>query len=92
MLRVKSAEASLKFYQDVMGMQLVRTVENASNGFNLYFLGYGPPVGEKSANGVNPGTDREGLLELTWNFGTEKVIPAETDFDILPTKLMLPIG
>jgi len=72
MLRVKSAERSLRFYRDVMGMALMRRVENADNGFNLYFLGYpglrGVP--EESANGVNPVADREGLLELTWNYGT----------------------
>jgi catechol 2,3-dioxygenase-like lactoylglutathione lyase family enzyme len=38
----------------------------------LYFLGYGAPAPEQSANGVNPVADREGLLELTWNYGTEK--------------------
>ena len=72
MMRVKSQEASLKFYQDVMGMTLMRTSENKDAGFNLYFLGYGPPAGEKSANGVNPTAEREGLLELTWNYGSEK--------------------
>ena len=67
MLGVKSAETSLKFYQEVMGMTLMRTMENKDNGFNLYFLGYpgikGVPT--ESANGVNPVADREGLLELT---------------------------
>ncbi|KAK6442772.1 Lactoylglutathione lyase [Oleoguttula sp. CCFEE 5521] len=62
MIRIKDKDASLKFYQDVMGMQLVRTAENESNGFNLYFLGYGE----------GKGAGREGLLELTWNYGTEK--------------------
>lgn len=55
-------------------MTLFRTSENADAKFNLYFLGY---PGEKdistnSANGVNPTAEREGLLELTWNYGTEK--------------------
>ncbi|KAK1827677.1 lactoylglutathione lyase [Podospora conica] len=67
MLRVKDAEKSLAFYQDVLGMTLMRTSENEKNGFNLYFLGYGakPAEGQGTA-------DREGLLELTWNYGTEK--------------------
>ena len=74
MIRVKDHEQSLKFYQDVFGMTLFRTSENADAKFNLYFLGY---PGEKgisttSANGVNPTAEREGLLELTWNYGTEK--------------------
>jgi len=72
MIRIRDKEESLKFYQDVMGMTLMRTSENKDAAFNLYFLGYGPPAGDKSANGVNPTADREGLLELTWNYGTEK--------------------
>lgn len=73
MIRVKDAEKSLAFYQDVMGMTLMRTAENKGAGFNLYFLGY--PAGEvpkDSPNGVNPLASKEGLLELTWNYGTEK--------------------
>ena len=73
MIRVKDKDVSLRFYQDVMGMNLKRTAENASAGFNLYFLGYGPvPSASDTANGVNPTADKEGLLELTWNYGTEK--------------------
>ena len=74
MIRVKDNEVSLKFYQDIMGMSLLRTSENASNGFNLYFLGYpgDTKAPEESANGVNPTAESEGLLELTWNYGTEK--------------------
>lgn len=48
-------------------MTLVRTSENEKAGFNLYFLGYG----DKPAEGGGT-ADREGLLELTWNYGTEK--------------------
>lgn len=71
MIRVKDIEKTLKFYQDIMGMELKKTSENKEAGFNLYFLGYGPPAPKSSANGVNPVADREGLLELTWNYGTE---------------------
>lgn len=74
MIRVKDQEKSLKFYQEVMGMSLLRTNENEANKFNLYFLGYPGSKGASSASvdGVNPTADREGLLELTWNYGTEK--------------------
>jgi lactoylglutathione lyase len=72
MIRVKDAQASLKFYKDVMGMDLKRTSANEKGGFTLYFLGYGGPAPEATANGVNPTADHEGLLELTWNHGTEK--------------------
>lgn len=67
MIRVKDHEASLKFYQDTFGMTLLRTSENASSGFNLYFLGY-PPDGKAP----QATSDLEGVLELTWNYGTEK--------------------
>ena len=71
MIRVKDKDVSLKFYQDVMGMQLKRTSESPNAGFNLYFLGYGAPAAENTASGVSPTADHEGLLELTWNYGTE---------------------
>lgn len=68
MLRVKDIKKSLKFYQDLLGMQVVRTIEQKEAGFNLYFLGYfgkdGPPADPQIQ-------DFEGLLELTWNYGTE---------------------
>jgi lactoylglutathione lyase len=57
MIRVKDAEASLKFYQDTMGMKLLRTGENPDNKFNLYFLGYPEGDAETQAH-------REGILEL----------------------------
>lgn len=66
MIRVKDAEASLKFYQETMRMDLLRTSENPSNKFNLYFLGYPAAVAPPTQ------AEREGILELTWNYGTEK--------------------
>lgn len=69
MIRVKDAEKSLKFYQEVLGMTLFRTNEQAAAGFNLYFLGYPGPEGVPE-NGFT--ALKEGLLELTWNYGTEK--------------------
>ncbi|KAH7342230.1 lactoylglutathione lyase-like protein [Rhexocercosporidium sp. MPI-PUGE-AT-0058] len=73
MIRIKDHEKSLKFYQEVFGMTLMRTSENKDAKFNLYFLGYPGDKGDPqtSANGVNPTAHREGLLELTWNYGTE---------------------
>ncbi|CAG8953561.1 hypothetical protein HYFRA_00010019 [Hymenoscyphus fraxineus] len=74
MIRVKDHEKSLKFYKEVMGMELFRTSENKSANFNLYFLGYAGKQGspKTSAEGNTITSDREGLLELTWNYGTEK--------------------
>ncbi|KIW04310.1 lactoylglutathione lyase [Verruconis gallopava] len=71
MIRVKDPKISLDFYQNVMGMKLKRTSENAAAKFNLYFLGYGADADPNPPNGVNPCADHEGLLELTWNYGTE---------------------
>ena len=67
MIRVKDKDASLKFYQNIMGMSLIRTSENSSAGFNLYFLGYNHSSSQNTSS-----SHREGLLELTWNYGTEK--------------------
>ncbi|UKZ79658.1 hypothetical protein TrVFT333_007418 [Trichoderma virens FT-333] len=69
MIRVKDPQKSLKFYQEVLGMSLFRTSEAPSAGFNLYFLGY---PGTQGAPQDGKTSDREGLLELTWNYGTEK--------------------
>ncbi|KAK1846191.1 lactoylglutathione lyase [Colletotrichum chrysophilum] len=64
MLRVKDYEKSLKFYQEVLGMTLIR--KNEASDFTLFFLAYGDlKEGESQAQ-------REGILELTWNHGTEK--------------------
>jgi lactoylglutathione lyase len=71
MIRVKDAEKSLAFYKDIMGMTHKRTHESSAGGFNLYFLGYGDDS-EIKADGVSPTAGQEGLLELTWNYGTEK--------------------
>ncbi|KAJ5914127.1 hypothetical protein N7504_003010 [Penicillium tannophilum] len=72
MIRVKDAEASLKYYTESLGMTLVRTSENPEHKFNLYFLGYPKTNPEIKEGARNPVAEWEGLLELTWNYGTEK--------------------
>lgn len=74
MIRVKDGEKSVKFYTETMGMKVFRVAENKDAGFNLYFLGYeGDKPVHVDGNEPNAGTrDREGVLELTWNYGTEK--------------------
>jgi lactoylglutathione lyase len=59
MLRVGNLERSKKFYTEVLGMTLLREKEYPQGKFSLAFLGYGP---EKEST----------VLELTWNWGTEK--------------------
>ncbi|KAF1855088.1 hypothetical protein Lal_00009384 [Lupinus albus] len=66
------AEKSLKYYQEVLGMSRLRTLENPEAGFNLYFLGYPGDQPFPEGQDENTITHREGLLELTWNYGTEK--------------------
>lgn len=65
MIRVKDHVKSLEFYQNVLGMKLIDVSEHANAKFTLYFLGY-----ENYQEGVARGF-REGLLELTHNWGTE---------------------
>ncbi|KAJ7501079.1 lactoylglutathione lyase-like protein [Mycena galericulata] len=68
MIRVKDIDHSLAFYQQVMGMKIKRVSKHPNGKFNLYFLGYGGAASETTDKGT---ADLEGLLELTWNYGTE---------------------
>lgn len=58
---------SVKFYE-FLGMKLLKKHEFAEAKFDLYFLGYDSPKAESSGNNL---WDREGLIELTHNYGTE---------------------
>lgn len=58
MLRVGNLDRSIKFYTEVMGMQLLRKSDNPSQSYTLAFLGYGS----------NP---EHAELELTYNYGVE---------------------
>ncbi|WP_223670333.1 lactoylglutathione lyase [Kangiella shandongensis] len=58
MLRVGDLDKSVKFYCDIMGMELLRKHDYESGRFTLAFLGYGP---EKDNT----------VLELTWNWDTD---------------------
>jgi lactoylglutathione lyase len=59
MLRVGNLERSIRFYTQVMGMQLLRTSENPQYKYSLAFLGF---------DGGNPG---QAEIELTYNWGVE---------------------
>jgi lactoylglutathione lyase len=74
MLRVKEAQASLAFYCEVLGFNLVHHKEYPQVEFNAYFVA---PVDPASI----PSDPKErltfcmrtpGCIELTWNYGTEK--------------------
>lgn len=58
MLRVADLDQSLAFYQEVLGMKLLRQQDYPDGKFTLAFLGYG----EESENTV---------LELTQNWGVD---------------------
>jgi len=58
MLRVGNLERSIKFYTEVLGMELLRQKDYPDGEFTLAFLGYGP----ESENTA---------LELTYNWGCD---------------------
>jgi len=59
MLRVTDLDASLAFYCDILGMQLLRRKDYPGGEFTLAFVGYG----DESDHAV---------LELTYNWGTSE--------------------
>lgn len=64
---MKDPKASIKFYEH-LGMSQVNKFEFPDNKFDLYFLAYNS---SKSVSKDNHWTDREGIIELTHNYGTE---------------------
>ncbi|GJJ06706.1 hypothetical protein Clacol_000902 [Clathrus columnatus] len=70
MIRVKDPNASLKFYTEVLGMELVS--QSDFSDFTLYFLAFDHSNGADSLETKQQNrTNREGVLELTHNHGTE---------------------
>jgi lactoylglutathione lyase len=59
MLRVGDLQRSIRFYTEVMGMQLLRTTERPEQKYDLAFVGYGR----------NP---EHAEIELTYNYGVDK--------------------
>lgn len=58
MLRVGNLEKSITFYQNVMGMKLLRQNENAQYKYTLAFMGYDDIA-------------TSAVLELTYNWGVD---------------------
>lgn len=76
MIRVKDPKVSLDFYSRVLGMKLLRSVDIPEGKFSLYFLAYMPNVNELPNDAKERSAfvaRREGVLELTHNWGTEEL-------------------
>lgn len=74
MLRIKDPAVSLDFYTRVLGMRLIRKVDFAEWKFSLYFLAYVPEgtnVPSENVENARYTNNRESVLELTHNWGTE---------------------
>ncbi|KAJ7587226.1 Glyoxalase/Bleomycin resistance protein/Dihydroxybiphenyl dioxygenase [Mycena floridula] len=70
MIRIKDPAVSLKFYTEVLGMDLLS--EHKFDGFTLYFLAFDEHDGTLTAEEKERSRfSREGVLELTHNHGTE---------------------
>lgn len=67
MLRVKNPAHSVKYYE-FLGFKLIHKIENPDAKFDLYFLAYDSP---QAPSHGNHWTDRQGIIELTHNYGTE---------------------
>lgn len=73
-IRVKDPNASIKFYEH-LGMTLLKKLPFPDAKFDLYFLGYDSPSSPSHGREL---WDREGLIELTHNYGSE----ADPDFKV----------
>ncbi len=73
MVRIADPEASLAFYTRVFGMRLLRRVDMPEMKFSLYFLARteGENVPEDAKARASYMNGRQGVLELTHNWGTE---------------------
>ncbi|GAA5911742.1 lactoylglutathione lyase [Sporobolomyces salmoneus] len=72
MFRVKDAKKSLDFYQNKLGMELLH--EAPGGDFTNYFLAFPEPGFESLSKEEKSARkwQREGVLELCHNWGTEK--------------------
>ena len=74
MLRIRDPEASVRFYQEVLGFTLIEKLDFPEMKFSLYFLALlneGETVPDDLAEPARFTFSRETTLELTHNWGTE---------------------
>ncbi|KAF5636760.1 lactoylglutathione lyase [Fusarium tjaetaba] len=67
MIRVKDPRRTIQFYE-LLGLSVVQKLSFPENKFDLYFLGVDSP--DSPSHGKFT-FDRQGLIELTHNYGTE---------------------
>jgi lactoylglutathione lyase len=67
MIRVKDPKRSVEFY-GFLGLKVINTLKNPQAKFDLFFLAYDSP---HAVSHGNHWSDREGIVELTHNYGTE---------------------
>lgn len=81
MLRVRDPKQSLEFYENVLGMKLIRNLDFAEWKFSLFFLAYlgdEETIPQDSRENSIFTFGRSAVLELTHNWGTED--SAETPY------------
>ena len=74
MLRIRDPQASLRFYEEVLGFTLLDRLDFEEMRFSLYFmalLNEGETVPDDPAGRTRLTFSRETTLELTHNWGTE---------------------
>ncbi|KAG9044990.1 Lactoylglutathione lyase [Tulasnella sp. UAMH 9824] len=77
MIRVKDPKASIAFYTDVIGMEVISELHFNDDKFSLYFLGFDHSDGKDTKEAKQDARKDEGLigwkgvLELNHNHGTE---------------------
>ncbi len=62
MIRVGDLDRSIRFYTDVLGMQLLRRQDYPDGKFTLAFVGYGSEADQA-------------VIELTYNWGVDRYEP-----------------
>ncbi len=76
MLRVRDPQRSLNFYQNVLGMTLVRQLDFPDMKFTLFFLGYVRPedeaIPDDPVERIDYAFRQKAMIELTHNWGTEE--------------------
>ncbi|GAA6032625.1 hypothetical protein JCM8097_004847 [Rhodosporidiobolus ruineniae] len=73
MFRIRDPKASIPFYTDILGMELVHRMDSEGGKFTNYFLAFPEEGSEKLSQEEKSARkfQREGVLELCHNWGTE---------------------